>query len=64
MCSMKRKRTGINDIYDDVEAKFTVMERAARVLAGLEDKTPYFLKYMLPSNVTYSFWLVRSKFTL
>ncbi|KAL3538885.1 hypothetical protein ACH5RR_002251 [Cinchona calisaya] len=56
--SIKRKRIGMNDIYDDVESKFTVMERAARVLASLEDKVPYFLKCMLPSNVTYSFWLI------
>ncbi|KAL3515266.1 hypothetical protein ACH5RR_022168 [Cinchona calisaya] len=56
--SIKRKRVGISDIYDDVESKFTVMERAARVLASIEDGAPYFLKCMLPSNVTYSFWLI------
>nr|XP_027105926.1 B3 domain-containing protein Os06g0194400-like isoform X1 [Coffea arabica] len=55
---IKRKRTGMNEIYDDVESKFTVMERAAKVLASMEDGAPYFLKCMLPSNVTYSFWLI------
>lgn len=48
----------MNDIYDDVESMFTVMDRAARVLGSIEDEVPYFLKCMLPSNVTYSFWLV------
>ncbi|KAI5661069.1 hypothetical protein M9H77_20392 [Catharanthus roseus] len=57
----KRKRTATNDIYDDVEAKFTVMERAERVLSRLEDETPCFAKCMLPSNVTYSFWLIIPK---
>lgn len=39
-----------------------VMERAERVLASLADEAPCFLKCMLPSNVTYSFWLVSQNF--
>ncbi|CAI9104354.1 OLC1v1003009C2 [Oldenlandia corymbosa var. corymbosa] len=56
--SIKRRRVGISEVYDDIEAKFSVLERAARVLASLEDEFPFFLKYMLPSNVAYSFWLI------
>ncbi|XP_016513014.1 B3 domain-containing protein Os01g0234100 isoform X2 [Nicotiana tabacum] len=51
------KRTRINDLYDDVEAKFSVMERAERVLSSLADEFPSFAKCMLPSNVAHGFWL-------
>lgn len=54
-----RKRTRYTDMYEDVEAKFSVMERAERVLSQLENEHPYFLKCMLPSNVSHGFWLVR-----
>ncbi|XP_075511216.1 uncharacterized protein LOC142547043 isoform X2 [Primulina tabacum] len=56
--SIARKRTRYSDIYDDVEAKFSVMERAERVLTHLENGLPYFVKCMLPSNVAHGFWLV------
>ncbi|KAG8368349.1 hypothetical protein BUALT_Bualt15G0036300 [Buddleja alternifolia] len=52
-----RKRTRYGDLYDDVEAKFTVMERAERVLSRLENELPHFVKCMLPSNVAHGFWL-------
>ncbi|KAF3636544.1 B3 domain-containing protein [Capsicum chacoense] len=51
------KRTNINDLYDDVEAKYSVMERAERVLSSLADEFPSFAKCMLPSNVAHGFWL-------
>ncbi|XP_057787468.1 B3 domain-containing protein At5g42700-like isoform X2 [Salvia miltiorrhiza] len=52
-----RKRTRYTDLYDDVEAKYSVMERAERVLAHLENELPHFVKCMLPSNVAHGFWL-------
>ncbi|KAL6494728.1 hypothetical protein OROGR_031528 [Orobanche gracilis] len=57
--STTRKRALDTDLYDGVEAKFSVMERADRVLERLENehKLPYFLKRMLPSNVSHGFWL-------
>ncbi|MCD7463611.1 hypothetical protein HAX54_050938 [Datura stramonium] len=59
--SIKRKgtskRTRMNDLYDDVEAKFSVKERAARVLSSLTDEFPSFGKCMLPSNVAHGFWM-------
>ncbi|KAG9155631.1 hypothetical protein Leryth_017040 [Lithospermum erythrorhizon] len=54
----KRKRTSLNDVYDDIEAKFSVMERAERVLSSLSEEVPTFIKCMLPSNVCYSFWMI------
>ncbi|KAL0422642.1 UNVERIFIED_CONTAM: hypothetical protein Slati_3287100 [Sesamum latifolium] len=56
--SIARKRTRYTDLYDDVEAKFSVMERAEKVLARLENELPHFMKCMLPSNVAHGFWLV------
>ncbi|KAL2512171.1 B3 domain-containing protein [Abeliophyllum distichum] len=53
----KGKRTRYSDIYDDVEAKYSVMERAERVLARLANDVPSFGKCMLPSNVAHGFWL-------
>nr|GMC83347.1 B3 domain-containing protein At5g42700-like isoform X1 [Ipomoea batatas] len=44
-------------MYDDVEAKFSVLERAERVLSSLSDEFPSFIKCMLPSNVAHGFWL-------
>ncbi|CAA0807545.1 B3 domain-containing protein [Striga hermonthica] len=57
--SVSRKRTRQTDLYDDIESKFSVMERADRVLARLESELelPFFLKCMLPSNVSHGFWL-------
>ncbi|XP_011088278.1 B3 domain-containing protein At5g42700 isoform X2 [Sesamum indicum] len=55
--SIARKRTRYTDLYDDVEAKFSVMERAEKVLARLENELPHFVKCMLPSNVAHGFWL-------
>ncbi|KAK4477044.1 hypothetical protein RD792_016246 [Penstemon davidsonii] len=55
--SIVRKRTRNIDVYDDVEAKFSVMERAERILSRLGDKLPHFVKCMLPSNVAHGFWL-------
>ncbi|XP_059314041.1 B3 domain-containing protein Os03g0184500-like isoform X2 [Lycium ferocissimum] len=51
------KRTRMNDLYDDVEAKYSVLERAERVLSSLADEFPSFGKCMLPSNVAHGFWL-------
>ncbi|KAL0334847.1 UNVERIFIED_CONTAM: hypothetical protein Sradi_4696600 [Sesamum radiatum] len=56
--STARKRTRYTDLYDDIEAKFSVMERAEKVLARLENELPHFVKCMLPSNVAHGFWLV------
>ncbi|PSS19195.1 B3 domain-containing protein [Actinidia chinensis var. chinensis] len=55
--SFKKKRTRIEDLYDNDEAKFSVMERAEEVLANVADGFPSFVKCMLPSNVTHGFWL-------
>ncbi|KZV37447.1 hypothetical protein F511_24854 [Dorcoceras hygrometricum] len=52
-----RKRTRYIDMFEDVEARFSVMERAERVLSHLQNEHPYFLKCMLPSNVSHGFWL-------
>ncbi|KAK4378432.1 hypothetical protein RND71_000294 [Anisodus tanguticus] len=51
------KRTRMNDLYDDVEAKYSVLERGERVLSSLADEFPSFGKCMLPSNVAHGFWL-------
>lgn len=45
-------------MYDNDEAKCSVMERAEEVLANVADGFPGFVKCMLPSNVTHGFWLV------
>nr|GME12265.1 B3 domain-containing protein At5g42700-like isoform X1 [Ipomoea batatas] len=56
--SSKRKRETCNVVtFDDVEAKFSVWERAERMLSSLEDEYPFFIKCLLPSNVAHSFWL-------
>uniref|UniRef100_A0A5B7B912 TF-B3 domain-containing protein n=2 Tax=Davidia involucrata TaxID=16924 RepID=A0A5B7B912_DAVIN len=56
--SYRKKRTRIDDLYDNVEAKFSVMERAEEVMANLSAEFPCFVKCMLPSNVSYGFWLI------
>ncbi|KAL9174148.1 hypothetical protein ABFS82_02G033100 [Erythranthe guttata] len=55
----ERKRTRDCDIYEDEEAKRSVMQRAAELLARLakEYNLPSFVKCMLPSNVSQGFWL-------
>ncbi|KAL1534644.1 B3 domain-containing protein-like protein isoform X3 [Salvia divinorum] len=55
--SNARKRTRFADLYDDIEAQYSVVERAERVLEHLENELPHFVKYMLPSNVAHGFWL-------
>lgn len=57
----KGKRTKVCDIYNDAEDQYMCMERAAILLERLDAKSPKFAKCMLPSNVLYSFWLVRIK---
>lgn len=59
--SCKKKRTRIEDLYDNDEAKCSVMERAEEVLANVADGFPGFVKCMLPSNVTHGFWLILPK---
>ncbi|XP_058216218.1 B3 domain-containing protein At5g42700-like isoform X2 [Rhododendron vialii] len=59
--SCKKKRTKIEDLYDNDEAKFSVMERTEEVLANIADGFPGFVKCMLPSNVTHGFWLIFPK---
>ncbi|THG07852.1 hypothetical protein TEA_014256 [Camellia sinensis var. sinensis] len=56
--SCRKKRTRIEDLYNNDEAKFSVMERTEEVLANVADGFPSFVKCMLPSNVTHGFWLV------
>ncbi|KAK3025599.1 hypothetical protein RJ639_042097 [Escallonia herrerae] len=53
-----RTRTRIDDLYNNVEAKLSVMDRTEEVLASLAPEFPSFVKCMLPSNVSYSFWLI------
>ncbi|GER42191.1 B3 domain-containing protein At5g42700 [Striga asiatica] len=56
----RKKKTRLTDLYDNVESMYSVMERADRVLTCLEselDELPFFLKSMLPSNVSHGFWL-------
>ncbi|KAL1534642.1 B3 domain-containing protein-like protein isoform X2 [Salvia divinorum] len=55
--SIARKRTRFADLYDDIEAQYSVVERAERVLEHLENELPHFVKCMLPSNVAHGFWL-------
>ncbi|CAI9769928.1 unnamed protein product [Fraxinus pennsylvanica] len=55
--SIVRKRARYSDMYDDIEAQFSVMERADRVLASVASEGPNFIKCMLPSNVSHGFWL-------
>ncbi|XP_022896797.1 B3 domain-containing protein At5g42700-like isoform X2 [Olea europaea var. sylvestris] len=55
--SIVRKRARYSDMYDDIEARFSVMERADKLLASIVSKTPNFIKCMLPSNVSHGFWL-------
>ncbi|CAL5377349.1 unnamed protein product [Camellia sinensis] len=59
--SCKKKRTRIEDLYDNDEAKCSVMERADEVLENVADEYPSFIKCMLPSNVTHGFWLILPK---
>ncbi|KAA8536186.1 hypothetical protein F0562_028664 [Nyssa sinensis] len=56
--SGRRKRTRIDELYDNVETKFSVMERAEEVMENLAAEFPSFVKCMLPSNVSYGFWLI------
>ncbi|KAH6772662.1 hypothetical protein C2S52_004529 [Perilla frutescens var. hirtella] len=60
--SSSRKRTRYTDLYEDVEARYSVMERAERVLSRLENELPHFVKCMLPSNVAHGFWLHLPKY--
>ncbi|CAA0827638.1 B3 domain-containing protein [Striga hermonthica] len=57
----RKKNTRLIDLYEDVASMYSVMERADRVLAclksELEVELPFFLKSMLPSNVSHGFWL-------
>ncbi|KAG9135069.1 hypothetical protein Leryth_011564 [Lithospermum erythrorhizon] len=53
-----RRRTKAHDVYIDIEAKFSVIERAYRVLRSLTNEFPYFQKCMLASNVCHSFWMI------
>lgn len=55
--SKKKRITTYNDMYDNVEAKFSAFERAERVLSSVDDEYPSFIKCMLPSNVSHGFWL-------
>ncbi|XP_028083697.1 uncharacterized protein LOC114284938 [Camellia sinensis] len=59
--SCRKKRTRIEDLYNNDEAKFSVMERTEEVLANVADGFPSFVKCMLPSNVTHGFWLILPK---
>ncbi|EPS67918.1 hypothetical protein M569_06855, partial [Genlisea aurea] len=51
------KRTRFFDLYDDDEARYSVIERAGELLSGLENDLPHFVKFMLHSNVGQGFWL-------
>ncbi|CAK9181250.1 unnamed protein product [Ilex paraguariensis] len=57
----KTRRTTFDDLYNSIEAKFTVMERAGVVLENLSAESPSFVKCMLPSNVAHGFWLFLPK---
>ncbi|XAR59463.1 hypothetical protein NMG60_11015305 [Bertholletia excelsa] len=59
--SGKKKRTRFEDLYDNDDAKFSVMERAEEVLANVDDGVPSFMKCMLPSNVSNGFWMIFPK---
>lgn len=56
--SYGRKKTLIDSLYQDDDAKKSVMDRAEEVLRSIPVEYPRFSKPMLPSNVSYSFWLV------
>ncbi|CAK9150779.1 unnamed protein product [Ilex paraguariensis] len=57
----RTRRARFDDLYDNIEAKFTVMERAGVVLENLDAESPSFVKCMLPSNVAHGFWLILPK---
>ena len=52
-----------NRVYASDEARANAIERAEKLLSGLEPDYPTFIKSMLQSHVTGGFWLV-SKFVL
>uniref|UniRef100_A0A161ZS74 Uncharacterized protein n=1 Tax=Daucus carota subsp. sativus TaxID=79200 RepID=A0A161ZS74_DAUCS len=56
--SYGRKKTLIDSLYQDDDAKKSVMDRAEEVLRSIPVEYPRFSKPMLPSNVSYSFWMV------
>ncbi|WOH04724.1 hypothetical protein DCAR_0624136 [Daucus carota subsp. sativus] len=53
-----RKKTLIDSLYQDDDAKKSVMDRAEEVLRSIPVEYPRFSKPMLPSNVSYSFWMI------
>ncbi|XP_017256210.1 B3 domain-containing protein Os01g0234100 isoform X3 [Daucus carota subsp. sativus] len=56
--SYGRKKTLIDSLYQDDDAKKSVMDRAEEVLRSIPVEYPRFSKPMLPSNVSYSFWMI------
>lgn len=56
--SYGRKKTLIDSLYQDNDAKKSVRDRAEEVLQGIPVEYPRFSKAMLPSNVSYSFWMI------
>ncbi|XP_074345713.1 uncharacterized protein LOC141684573 isoform X2 [Apium graveolens] len=56
--SYGRKKTLIDSLYQDNDAKKSVRDRAEEVLQSIPLEYPRFSKAMLPSNVSYSFWLI------
>lgn len=51
----------MHDVYGQIEATSSAMERAREVEENLGTKSPSFVKPMIPSNVTGGFWLVNLK---
>lgn len=51
----------MEDLYNNDEAKLSVMERVEEVLNSIADECPSFVKCMLPSNVSHGFWLIFPK---
>lgn len=50
-----KKKTCIDSLYQDSDAKISVMERAEEVLQSIPIKYPRFSKSMITSNVSQSF---------
>ncbi|CAK7348001.1 unnamed protein product [Dovyalis caffra] len=55
--SHKRKRSPVEDLYNNADVKSSVMKRVEEIIANLAPRFPSMIKCMLPSHVSGGFWL-------
>ncbi|CAK7348000.1 unnamed protein product [Dovyalis caffra] len=55
--SHKRKRSTVQDLYDNADVKSAIMKRVEEIIANLAPRFPSMIKCMLPSHVSGGFWL-------